>query len=498
MYFDGKIPKNGPGYKEILEKMDTIKGEDLDWYHGRTFSLVYHLSDDHHHFLQNSYGKFISENFLNPMAFKSLKKMESEVVRMTANMLNGDDRVAGTMTSGGTESILMAIKSYRERAKKYKPWIIKPEIVVPETIHVAFEKACHYFGVKMVTIPVDNDFRADLKMLKKKVNRNTIMIGASAPQYVQGVVDPIEEMGQFALKKKIPLHIDACIGGFMLPWLEKLGQNIPLWDFRVPGVTSISADVHKYGYASKGASVVVYRDMSYLKHQFFVSTNWPGGIYASPNMPGTRPGGAIAAAWGVMKALGENGYMDIARETWQARQRFVEGILSIPELEIMGEPHMTLLSFRSRNKKVDIYAIADQMDKLGWSLDRHQRPPALHATITSNHAAYLDKFFEDLKQSVEFVKANPELGSEGKAAMYGMMAKIPMRGMVKASVVKIMEGMWGPNGEVPDLENVGASEDDDKFMQLVNKYGPKALDILKKVEDGPATLKNKVRGKFGK
>ena len=493
MSIEMKIPEVGRDIKEIYAEMDAIKENDFKWKKGRVFCLTYPLDDNHHDFLKESYGKFISENFLNPMAFKSLKKMEREVVRMSCSLMNGDDTSVGTMTSGGTESILMAVKAARELAKKKKPWILKPELVCPESAHVAFEKACKYFNVKYVPVKLDSDYRANVKAMKKACGINTIMMMGSAPQYPQGVIDPIEELAAHALKKKIPFHVDACVGGFMLPWLEKIGEEIPSWDFRVPGVTSISADLHKYGYAAKGASVILYRSMKYMKHQFFITTDWSGGIYASPNLPGTRPGGAIAAAWGTLNKIGQEGYMEQARRTIGVARDFKERINAVPELEVLGKPHATLLAFKSTDKNLSILAIADQMIAKGWWFDRQQNPASIHMTVMPNHADSIDDFINELKETIAYVKERPELAKSGDAAMYGMMAKIPARGLVKKSVEKVMEGMWGASGELPDFENgMGSDENSPLWMKLADKYGPQAMEVLTRVDEAKDKVKETV------
>lgn len=477
-----KIPSQGVDHDALLEQMQSFRQDDADWHAGRTWSLVYHVSDEHSAFLKKAHNLFFSENGLNPMAFKSLKRMESEVVQMTASMLNAPGDAVGTMTSGGTESILLAVKTYRDRARRLKPWIRSPEIVVPESIHVAFDKAGHYFDVKIRRVPTGEDWRADVKAMKKAIGRNTIAVGASATQYPQGVVDPIAELGAICEEKRLPFHVDGCIGGFMLPWVERLGYPVPTWDFRVPGVTSISADVHKYGYAAKGASTVIYRSMDYLKHQFFVSTDWSGGIYASPSMPGTRPGGCISAAWAAMNAMGEDGYLEVARGAMEATERLKEGLRAIPELQILGDPHMTLVAYASADETVDLYAVADQMEKKGWNVDRQQYPASVHCTVNANHLEVLDDYLADLREAVAHVKAHPELKAEGNAAMYGMMAKVPLRGMVKASVLKVMEGMYGPDGEAPDLSKVGEGEDDGLLLQMINRYGDQAMEVLERLD----------------
>ena len=488
-----QIPKSGKDPSQILEQMESFKANDYQWNKGKVFCLTYPVDDAHHDFLKESYGKFISENFLNPMAFESLKKMEREVVRMSLDLLNGDDESVGTMTSGGTESILMAVKAAREYAKKHKPWILRPELVCPASAHVAFEKACKYFGLKYVPVKLDNDFRVNMKSLRKAVGRNTVMIMGSAPQYPQGVIDPIEEMAAFAKKKNILFHVDACVGGFMLPWLEELGEDIPPFDFRVEGVTSMSADLHKYGFAAKGASVILYRNMKYMKHQFFVTTDWSGGIYASPNMPGTRPGGAIAAAWATLNKFGRSGYLEQAKKTIGVANDFKKRINSIDGLEVCGDPKATLYAFKSNKKELDIYAVADIMIDKGWFFDRQQFPASIHMTIMPTHLEYIDEFMSDLEEAVAHVIAHPELSESGNAAMYGMMAKLPVRGLVKKSVEQVMESMWGASGEMPNFEEgMGSDENSPKWMQLADKYGPQLMKGYDKILEKKEALKDKL------
>jgi sphinganine-1-phosphate aldolase len=474
--------ESGIAKDDLFKTMDSYRGEDKDFKSGKIFNLVYYVSDEFDEMLQEANGKFFSENYLNPMAFKSLKQMEVEIIKMVAEMFNAGDEAVGTVTSGGTESILLACKTYKERAKKLKPWIRSPNMVVPESIHVAFEKASDYFGIKMITVPLTGDYRVDLNKFKKAINRNTIMVAASAPQYVQGVIDPIKEIGQIVQKKNIPFHVDACIGGFVLPWMEELGEKFPLFDFRVPGVTSISADLHKYGYTPKGASTLVYTDMSYMKYQFFISTKWPGGIYASPNIPGSRPGGVIAASWAAMKNLGREGYIELTKKVLEARDALANGIDAIDGVKVVARPDSTLIAYESDDENIGIYAIADQLEKKGWFADRHQKPESIHLTMMPTHLLIVDEYLADIKDAVAIVRANPELAKSGDAGMYGMMAKIPMKSLVRMSVQKVMEGMYGPKGEVPDLSKMGEGEDADIIFKLMNKYGDKTMDVLEKIE----------------
>ncbi len=486
-----RIPARGIDPGTLLETMKQRRVADANWRQGKVWSLVYYLGEEHQRLLEQAYTLYFSENFLNPMAFRSLKRMETEVVRMSAALFGGDDDVVGTMTSGGTESILMAVKAYRDRARKRRPWIRRPEIVAPSTVHAAFRKACHYFDVELVTAPPGPDFRADVDALAGRIGRNTILLVASAPQYPQGVIDPIEALGALAASKKLPLHVDACVGGFMLPWLERLGRPVPRWDFRVPGVTSISADLHKYGYAAKGASVVLYRHMRYLEHQFFVATDWSGGIYASPAMAGTRPGGAIAAAWAALHALGEDGYLERARQAIEATDALVAGIRAIDGLEVLGQPDLSLVCYGAHDAEIDIFAVADALERRGWHIDRQQHPSSIHATVTPTHAPIIGTYLADLRASVEEVRANPGLRTQGQAAMYGLMAKIPFVRLTTRGVTELMKSMYGPRGELPDL--AGAGGGDEGVMGWVNRHGSQALAVVEGVRGAAARLGQRVR-----
>jgi glutamate/tyrosine decarboxylase-like PLP-dependent enzyme len=435
------IPEKGQDQQAVLAELDGLHKGDADWRGARTFSLVYYKDARHSAFLIEAYAKFFSENFLNPMAFKSLKKMESEVVRMTASLFHGDDNVVGTMTSGGTESLLLVVQAMRDRAG-----IKNPEIVLPISAHPAFDKAAHYFGVTLRHAPLKSDYSVDVDAMKRLINKNTVMLAASAPQYPHGVMDSIEDIAKIALERGLPFHVDACIGGFMLPWVEKLGYPVPPFDFRVPGVTSMSADVHKYGFAAKGASVILYKDMSYLEPQFFVATEFPGGIYASPGMAGTRPGGAIAAAWAALKSIGQNGYLETAKSAMETTKAFAEGIRSIPGLEILGNPVMSLLAFKSADPTLNIFSIAERLEQKGWDMCRQQKPASIHLTLTAHHATVKIEFLRDLREAADWARAHPGAAAEGSAAMYGMAARLPARGLVRDGVMKVMREMYGPKG----------------------------------------------------
>lgn len=435
------IPEEGIPNENLLNEMEDIRKDDINWRDGKVWSLVYHASDEHTETLKKAYTMFFSKNALSPIAFPSLKKFETEVISMAVDLFNGDKRCCGSMTSGGTESILMAIKTYRDWAEEKFPGIKKPEMILPSSAHPAFDKGADYFKVKSVRVPVDSEtHRVDVKAMKNAITENSIFLVGSACDFPRGVVDPISELGVMAKDGGIGLHVDACLGGFMLPFVKKLGYEVPEFDFSVPGVTSISADVHKYGYGAKGASTILYRKERVWKHQFSVYTEWSGGIYISPSMRGTRPGGAIAAAWAALRHLGMNGYLNLAKIVMDASKKLIEGIDNINELYIIGKPVMSVFSFTS--DKIDIYQLGDLMDKKGWHLDRIQFPNALHMMVNPHHAEIVDTFLKDLQEAVNEVINNPGKSSDGDAAIYGMVASLPDRDKVKDYIVNFLKSQY--------------------------------------------------------
>ncbi len=480
------IPPRGRDADTLLEQMKELRGGDIDWRGGRTWSLVYHAGDAHTAFLKQAHNLYFEENALNPFAFRSLHRMASEVVQMTADMLNAPPEAAGTMTSGGTESIILVVKAARDRARKRRPRLRQLEMVLPRTAHCAFEKAGHYLGMRPRYVPVGDDFRARVSEVARATSRRTALIVGSAPQYPHGVIDPIEDLGELAARRGVPLHVDACFGGFLLPWLERLGHDLPRWDFRVPGVTSISADVHKYGYAPKGASVVVYRSMDLLRHQFFVSTRWPGGVYASPAVGGSRPGGSIAAAWASLQRLGADGMTALASRAWDAAERLRAGIRAIPGLRLLGASHATIVTWASSEPEVDVYAVAERLAALGWGVDRQQDPPCVHCTVNASNAPAVDPYLADLHQAVADVRADPSLARQGDAAMYGMMARVPIRGLVDHTVRGVLEGMYGPDGASLDDPGQGAQEG--PLLRALNRHGHRVQPLL----DGVDSLRGRV------
>lgn len=448
------LPETGRASAHILQELQGFASQDPNYKAGRIWSLTYYLNQDFEHFLGQAYQAFAGANGLNPTAFKSLKRFENDIIGITTDLLHGPSSACGVLTSGGTESCLLAVKTYRDMAAAQRR-VSRPEMILPSTAHVAWFKASEYFGVKIRLLPLNAELRADVGRLEGLINRNTVMILGSAPEYPHGIIDPIAAMGDIAQRHGIPLHVDACVGGFILPFMEMNGRDLPLWDYRVPGVSSISADLHKYGFAAKGASTISYRSLDYLKHQMFVYQDWPGGVFASPALLGTRPGGAYAAAWATLQYFGKSGYCELAARTCEAVDRLCAGIGAIPGLKLLAIPQGPLLAYGSMDPAVNIYAVGDQMDASGWSINRLQNPDGLHAMVTAQHLEVVDSYLSDLRAAVATVRSHPELAQQGSAATYGMLSHIPLRGLVKRRVLDIFATMYAAGGGEINLSDAG-------------------------------------------
>jgi glutamate/tyrosine decarboxylase-like PLP-dependent enzyme len=306
------------------------------------------------------------------------------------------------MTSGGTESILCAVKAARERGREERG-ITAPEMVLPASAHAAFHKAAHYFGVQVHKVPVRDDWRADVDAMAACTNPNTVLVVGSAPQYPQGVIDPIPELAAVAAEVGASFHTDACMGGFFLPFAERLGVDVPPWDFRVEGVTTISADLHKLGYAPKGASVLLHRTKALRRYQTFVFDDWLGGFYASPGMQGSRPGLPMATAWATLHHLGLEGYLRLTKATLDARARLVEGVRAVTGLTVLGEPEAQCVAISAApgyDDVLDVFAVGDGLLARGWHLDRQKPPDSMHATVSAGNALVIEDFLRDLADSV--------------------------------------------------------------------------------------------------
>lgn len=434
-----RLPDVGLSKGEVDQQLDDLRGDDVDWRRGRIWSLVYSAGDEHDEVVHDAYRQFANENLLGPTAFPSLAAMERDVVWMLLDLLGADqDTAGGTMTAGGTESIILAIKAYRDRARAERPHITEPEMVVPVTAHPAFLKSGDLLGLKVIPVPIDGTYRADVDAFKAAFTDSTIVGCASAPCFPYGVVDPIEHLGETTAERGIGLHIDASIGGFLLPFTRDLGYPVPAFDFAVPGVTSISADLHKYGYGPKGASSVLYRDRALRRYQFSAYTTWPGGILASPTLLGTRPGGAIAGAWAAIVHQGRSGYRSIFSDVITATQRLRAGIDEIPGLYVVGDPPVSIFAVAS--DEVDMMAVADRLETTGWRIDRQQDPDSIHLMVNPRHLPIVDEFLHDLREAV---KAAPPAGSgDAGATLYGVTSRLPATSDVKAAVLDQLESRY--------------------------------------------------------
>jgi glutamate/tyrosine decarboxylase-like PLP-dependent enzyme len=364
---------------------------------------------------EESYRRFSGENALNTSAFPSLRVMQQQVVDIVSGWVHGDDATAGFMTSGGTESLVLAVRSARKRAEREGRNLKQMNMVLPSSAHAAFEKGADYFEVESRRVPVGADWRADVNAMRDACDDETILIVGSAPQYPQGVIDPIAEISEIASQRDINCHVDACMGGVTLTYLERLGEPIAPWDFRCDGVTSISVDLHKYGYTSKGSGVLLHRNKALRSDQTFITDNWLGGFYGSSGILGTKSGGPIASSWAVLHYLGDDGYERVTKSARDSAIRISKHIANHPDLDLRAVPDSTLLSFGTKDpNRHDVFAIADRLIAGGWFLDKQTPPASIHLTVMAHHAPHVDEFLSDLDKAVQQV--GTEKGSSGSYA----------------------------------------------------------------------------------
>ena len=409
-----QIPKQGLSREPVLAALQNFKAHDLDWKSGRVWAYVYNPGDEVSGLVKEAYLTFLTENGLDPTVFPSMLKLETDIVRMIASLLRGDENVVGHVTTGGTESIMLAVKTARDKARAEKPEIKQPEMVLPMTAHASFHKAAHYLGVKPVVTPFDpHTFRADVAAMRRAITENTILLVASAPCYSQGVIDPIGEISALAQEKGLLFHVDACVGGIHLSFMRTMGYPLPDFDFTLPGVTSISADMHKYGYAAKGCSVVMYRDKSLRRYQIFACTDTTAYTLINPTVLSTKSGGPLAGAWAILNYLGEEGYQEIVRVVQEATQRLVEGVSQIEGLRVLGKPDMCMFSFTS--DVINVYQLTDEMTRRGWYLQGQFSTPLsprnLHISLNYGTAGQVDALLNDLRECVALLREKQPLDS---------------------------------------------------------------------------------------
>jgi glutamate/tyrosine decarboxylase-like PLP-dependent enzyme len=392
------MPKQGTSWAELEAELKAAKADDVDWVNGRAAVYIHYAGEDVLEVAKQAYLLYFSENGLGPNAFKSLARFENDVVNMGLALLNGGPDALGAMTTGGTESIFLAVKAARDRARARNPNLGTPEILMAQTAHPAFDKAAHFLGLTTRRLPVRPDFTADPEAMREAIGPQTIMLVGSAPAFPHGVVDPIAEIAAVAQARDLWMHVDACVGGYIAPFARKLGVDLPAFDFAVPGVVSISADLHKYGYTAKGASTLFFRDGDAFRYMLYDFDNWPRGRYITKTLVGTRPGGAIAAAWAVMNYLGEDGYLKVTERILNVRRRLEEGVTA-QGLKVWGRPHLGIMAYGSEDR--DIRAIGERLAARGWLVGYLTQPWGIHLMLNLTHEPIVDAYLADLAAAIE-------------------------------------------------------------------------------------------------
>jgi len=413
-----QLPQRGEAWPALETRLRALGRGDVDWRSGKSAVYVFHPGDEVLEVAKQAYALYQSENALGPAAFPSLRRMESEIVGIALDLLHAPDGGAGNVTSGGTESILLAVKTCRDAAAAKGVDVRGASIVVPRTAHPAFDKAAHYLGLVVRRIPVGPDFLADVAAMGDAIDARTLMLVGSAPCFPYGLVDPIPALADLARAHGLWLHVDACVGGYLNPFAEREGVALPAWDFRVDGVASISADLHKYGYAAKGASTLLHRSADQHAHQLFHADDWPAGGMTTPTLAGTRPGGAIASAWAVLHFLGVEGYRAKARQALAAQRRIARGVADLG-LVVHGDPKLTLLAFGAPAESgASIFAVWKGMLERGWFSGVVQRPDGIHLMLSPAHAAVAERYVADLGEALEAARrASPGDGAgDGSSA----------------------------------------------------------------------------------
>jgi glutamate/tyrosine decarboxylase-like PLP-dependent enzyme len=441
-----RIPEHGLSKDEVFRRLEAFRADDVNWRSGRTWAYVYDPGKEAEEVVKQAFTMYLSENALDPTVFPSMVRLETELVAFAAAHLNGDRDVVGNFTSGGTESLILAVKTARDHARATRPHITAPEIVLPVTAHAAFQKACHYLDVKPVLVPVNTTtFAADVDAVAGAITPNTILLVGSAVSYAHGVVDPIAELGRLAHRHDLLLHVDGCIGAFLLPYFRRLGVDVPPFDFSVPGVTSVSMDFHKYAFAAKGASVVLYRNKELRRHQIYTCARWTGYSVVNPTVQSTKSGGPLAAAWAILNFLGDDGYLRLAREALDATRQIVAAIDAMPDLRVLGRPQMNLVAFTSDT--VNVFHVIDEMKERGWyvqpQLGFHGSKENIHLSVNPASAKWVGPFLADLGACVAIAKTLPsgEIGARIREAFGALDAS-----QVSPDMLRQMLAMVGAGG----------------------------------------------------
>ncbi|KAM0730503.1 Sphingosine-1-phosphate lyase [Formica fusca] len=437
------LPEKGLNSEEILNLVkQSVHLGDYDWQGGRVSGAVYRINSELRELMGEVYAIASYTNPLHPDIFPGICKMEAEVVRIASHLFHGDEETCGTMTTGGTESILLACKAFRDYAREVKG-IKNPEIVMPVTAHAAFDKAAQFLNIKICTVPVHPySFKASIQHMRKSITKNTIMLVGSAPNFPYGTMDNIEEISELGVKYNIPVHVDACLGGFLTCFMPDAGYDVPLSDFRLAGVTSLSADTHKYGYAPKGSSIILYRNKIYRHYQYTITTDWPGGIYGSPTINGSRAGGIIASCWATLMFFGYNDYVESTKKIIGTTKYIEQNLREMDGIFVFGTPATSVIAIGS--DKFHIYRLSEALSTKGWNLNTLQFPCGIHICITYMHTqpGVADQFLNDIKSELNTILKTQNALVEGKLAMYGMSQSIPDRSVVGDFTKCFLDSMY--------------------------------------------------------
>lgn len=411
------FPEKGQPKADVMAALKGLKINDIDWKRGRTPLYVFDAGDDIYDMGRAAFFEFFKENALGKnRAFPSVMKMENDIIDMGLDLLHGESDACGFMTTGGTESIIQAVQSCRNRARhdRSNP-SFRGNIVAANSVHPAFDKAARLMDLEVRRAPVGEDYRADPAAIEALMDQDTMMIVGSAPCFPYGVIDPIADLGALAQRRGVWLHVDACVGGYVAPFARMIGRNIPAFDFEVPGVCSISADLHKYGFCPKPASTVYYRDGTCAEFHAFDFDNWPSGRFYTTTICGTRPAGAVASAWAMFHYLGLEGYKRIATELMEFIDAYRAGVEAIPGLRVLGDPHVSVVAFAADD--IDLFRVAELMSDNGWLPGLLKEPQAIHRLMSLVHAPVLEEYLVDLRHAVEAVRATGAT-AEGIEATY--------------------------------------------------------------------------------
>lgn len=467
-----QIPKTGASREAVVASLEAARENDVKWREGKLYAYVFDGGKEIEEIGKHAYTSYLSENGLDPTTFPSLLRFENDLIDMARRHLGGDEKVVGNFTSGGTESIILAVKTARDLFHKAHPGV-RPELIVPATAHAAFHKAAHYLDVDIVSTAVDPEtFRADVAAMRSAISERTMLIVGSACSYAHGVVDPIREIAAMAKERNILCHVDGCMGGFLLPYFRRLGQVVEEFDFRVPGVTSMSMDFHKYGLSPKGASVVLYRDESLRQHQIFACADWSGYTMINNTIQSSKSGGPMAAAWAVLQFVGDEGYLKFAKALMQARDEIVAGVGTIPGLRVMGKPEMSLVAFTS--DELSVFAIADEMKARGFHVQAQLRHGVskenLHVSIQPSNVRWSKDLVAALRASVEAVRAagGGPIPPVEMGALLAQQIEADTTGEGLGNLLAMIGG--GAGGELPTAMA--------ELNALINELPPRARERL--------------------